>query len=304
MNNVPIVFTLDENYFMPCGVALTSLLENAKKDTFYEIILFETGLTDEHKRKLENLAAIYKNCSFKFYNVESYSSTKQETGGRKDLNKAVYYRLLIPEILKNYRKVIFSDLDVVFKQDLSEIFNIDMSEAYLGAVKECFRNNIKYKKSELISRPNFFFAGLLVMNLEKIRNDGKDKELINYANCDYTFPLNDNDILNMVFNEGVVYLPPKYCFLPHRKEDMLRTPLWHKAYGKCECIDAVKNPAIIHYANKYKPWLTKKMAYKKKWMDYYKKSIFNDVPIIYKYEICYSKRQKAWRHLIRRSNRC
>jgi len=299
MNNVPIVFTLDENYFMPCGVALTSLLENAKKDTFYEIILLETGLTDEHKNKLESLAGIYKNCSFTFYNVESYSSAKQETLGHGELNYSVYYRFLIPEILKDYKKVIFSDLDVIFEQDISEIFNIDLSGAYLGVVKSVAVDNIKYK-SELISRPNYFCAGLLVMNLEKIRNDGKDRELNDYMNCGYTFRNNDNDILNVVFDEDVVYLPPKYCFIPHRKRDLLQSPAWHKAFGKDECLDAVKNPAIIHYANKYKPWLTKKMAYKKEWMNYYKKSIFKDVPLSYKYAEADSPRKRAWRSLKRR----
>lgn len=299
MNNVPIVFTLDENYFLPCGVALTSLLENAKKETFYELILFETGLTDEHKRKLESLADIYKNCSFKFYNVENYSSTDHEVSGHDELNCSVYYRFLIPEILKDYKKVIFSDLDVIFQQDLSDIFNIDLTEAYLGAVKSVVINKVQYK-SEIIPCPDYFCAGLLVMNLEKIRNDDKDRELNDYMSCGYAFVKNDNDILNIVFKKNVIFLPPKYCFIPQRKRDLLQSLAWQNAFGKDNCTEAVRNPAIIHYAVKYKPWLTKKTDYKKEWMNYYKKSIFKDVPLSYKYAEADSPRKRAWRSLKRR----
>jgi lipopolysaccharide biosynthesis glycosyltransferase len=189
----------------------------------------------------------------------------------------------------------------VFEQDLSDIFKLDLCDKYLAAIKAVTKYNIKYKNGELIYRPNYFYAGLLVMDLEKIRNDGKVQELKEYMNCGHSFSGNDNDILNIVFNEDVVYLHPKYCFIPHLKRELLKLPMWHKAYGKKECIESVKTPAIIHYASKYKPWLTKKMAYKKEWMDYYKKSIFNDIPLTYRYEKeCYSKKQRAWRHFIRR----
>ena len=299
MKKIPIVFTLDENYFMPAGVALTSLLEAPNKDTFYELILLETGLTKEHKDKLESLAKIYKNCTFKFYNVEKYSNPEQETKGHQELNRSVFYRFLIPEILSDYKKVIFSDLDVIFKQDLSEVFKTDLSENYMGVIKSVAIDNVRYKE-EFISCPNYFNAGFLVMNLEKMRNDGKDKELLDYMNCGYAFPFNDQDIFNVVFRSCVVYLPPKYCFIPSKKRDLLKDSKWHEAYGKNESIEAVKKPAIIHYASKYKPWITKKTEYKNEWMKYYKKSIFKDIPLSYKYAESDSPRKKAWRRLLRR----
>lgn len=127
MQNIPIVFTLDENYFMPCGVALTSLLDNADENTFYEVILFETGLSDEQKDKLTGLSDIYKNCKIIFYNMKNLYNPEQKIKGHKGLNVSVFYRFLIPEILKDYKKIIYSDLDVIFEQDLSEAFNIDLS---------------------------------------------------------------------------------------------------------------------------------------------------------------------------------
>ena len=39
MKTVPILFTFDQSLLMPAGVCLTSLLESADADTFYDIFI-------------------------------------------------------------------------------------------------------------------------------------------------------------------------------------------------------------------------------------------------------------------------
>ena len=41
MNIIPIIFAIDNNVVMQCGVTITSLLMNAKEETFYDIHLMQ-----------------------------------------------------------------------------------------------------------------------------------------------------------------------------------------------------------------------------------------------------------------------
>ena len=50
-NSVPIVFAADDGYAMPTAVAITSLLENKKKKTFYKIYILTPGLSEKHYKK-------------------------------------------------------------------------------------------------------------------------------------------------------------------------------------------------------------------------------------------------------------
>ena len=74
MNRIPIVFAFDSNFEMPAGVCLTSLLENAAQDTFYEIFVLHGRDTDFSGSKLNRLPEIYKNCSLTFKDVGVFSA--------------------------------------------------------------------------------------------------------------------------------------------------------------------------------------------------------------------------------------
>ena len=53
MNKIPVVISSDNNIFFTVGTVLTSLLENAAPETFYEInVLYTSDVTGENKNKL------------------------------------------------------------------------------------------------------------------------------------------------------------------------------------------------------------------------------------------------------------
>lgn len=55
MSKIPIVFCFDDNLLMPAGVCLTSLLEHANPDTFYDIFILHDNKSSFPKRGyLEN----------------------------------------------------------------------------------------------------------------------------------------------------------------------------------------------------------------------------------------------------------
>ena len=63
---LPILFTFDQSLEMPAGVCITSLLESAAPDTFYDIFILHGPGCDFSESKLNELARIYPNCCIRF----------------------------------------------------------------------------------------------------------------------------------------------------------------------------------------------------------------------------------------------
>ena len=52
-NKIPIVFAFDDNYALPAGIAIQSLIDAAKPDTQYDIFVLHSGLKSSVMRKIE-----------------------------------------------------------------------------------------------------------------------------------------------------------------------------------------------------------------------------------------------------------
>lgn len=77
---------------------------------------------------------------------------------------------LVPEIPD---KLLYLDIDIMIANDIKQLYDIDVTEYEYAAVKE--------KYGCWLIRPDYFNAGMLLMNMEKIRKTGllaKARELI------------------------------------------------------------------------------------------------------------------------------
>ena len=126
LNNIPIVFSFDKNFILPASIAIKSLLEHKSANTEYEIFVLYNGLDTKVKRKFEEIAKI---------NWIDIDDNRFKDCPVNDIwNSLVYYRLLIPELLPQYNKIIYSDVDVLFKSDLSEVFNQNIDDYYWAGI--------------------------------------------------------------------------------------------------------------------------------------------------------------------------
>ena len=60
MKTVPIVFAFDNNLVLPACICISSLLMNAKEDTFYDIFILHSSKIDLHKGQLDELTNYFK----------------------------------------------------------------------------------------------------------------------------------------------------------------------------------------------------------------------------------------------------
>lgn len=274
MNIVPILFTFDQSLEMPAGVCMTSLLENADKDTFYDIYILHSPDCDFSKSRLQELPGIYGNCKLTFRRVIGEFVGGYEIRG---IPETAYYRLISPELIPEYDKILYSDVDVIFREDLCRYYNIDLADNYFAGVDNCSAlrpdvQNYLSNSLHLDYRKGYFYSGNLIINSAVIRRDGKMKEFRELGKNDYF--QQDMDIMNIACNGRFLPLGPSYCLTNFLYELIVaRRDEMEAIYG-AEELDHALRSGIVHY-NGAKPW-KEACLNMDIWWKWYRRSIYFD----------------------------
>lgn len=284
-NNIPIVFSTDNNYVMPTGVAILSLLESAQSTTIYDIfVLINDDVTEEGKNLLRKQVACFPNHTINFIYVGNIFENSFEI---RNISTATYSRLLIPWLLPQYDKIIYSDVDVIFRIDLADAYNIDMKDNFFAGVPSILFFTIhSYKKYIInlgLTPGKYIIAGFLVINSKLQRELDLKNRFLEEAKKKYIYQ--DQDIINLVCKERIAHLSQAYSITPifykmlfsenlqfhHFYENSEIPP---KTQGLANAIDFYKRRenCILHYAGK-KPWEAFTQAWRE-WWNTYQRSVF------------------------------
>ncbi len=274
MKIIPILFAFDHSMEMPAGVAITSLLENAAPETFYDIFILHNPDCDFSGSMLNALSEKYHNCKITYRKVKGEFIGSYETRG---ISRSTYYRLISPEIIPEYEKILYSDVDVIFRDDLSPYFTIELGDNYFAGVDNCSRLRPevrKYINSKLgLNWHNgYYYAGNIVINSSLLMKDRKLDEFRTLGKNDYL--QQDMDIINISCNGRIKPLGPSFCLTVQLYDLMLtKRNEMVKLYGEEEINHALAS-GIVHY-NGAKPWkeVCPNMDI---WWSYYRRSIFYD----------------------------
>jgi lipopolysaccharide biosynthesis glycosyltransferase len=272
---IPIAMATDENYAMPTAVAMTSILENAAKNTFYDFyILVPAGFSARSARKIALVKAAHSHCSIHFIDMkDSFSDTLMRLS---HTTKPTCYRLLLGEILPQYEKCIYLDSDIIVRADLAELFSTDLEGCCLAGIKDVdFNDPLKnhderYKETGLSAKSGYINTGVLLMNLKKIRDDKMTEIFLREIKKGYLFQ--DQDVLNITCLNKIRHLPVKYNLMNYLFLFPDRNP--YLIYPAGEFDEAKDNPVIIHYAAHLKPWLYYGLIFDAAWHKYFSLSVF------------------------------
>lgn len=273
MNIVPVIFAFDNNLNEAAAVCFYSLLKNSNKDTFYRIHILHSPVIKLDEKYLKRVTDLYDNCEILFHPVDQ---TFEEAYEIRHVTKATYYRLLIPLLFPQYDRVIYADVDIIFRRDLNDAYNIDFGDNYLAACLDMGMNSFDMdhiNTLKIVKQWEYIQAGFIVMNLELIRRDSLVDKFIAEASQNYKYQ--DQDILNVVCHNRIKYLEPYWnvndgAYIRfYGEKDIL--PEWITE----ESIEEAKEHGNIHYSG-YKPWNGFSVAFDI-WWEYYRKSpIFDE----------------------------
>lgn len=268
-NHIPVVLATDDKFAPYTKVTLYSILKNSNTDTFYEVfVLVPENFDKKFIKKISTLKERY-NCEINFIKVSSNALNLLPSDG----SEAVYYRLLIADLLPNCDKCIYLDSDTIVLADLSELYTTDVGKYYVAGVKdipsisaykEVYWPSAPQEFDRIIDRldfSNYINSGVLVMNLRLIREHRlieQFKLMITHGVDDkLPYPYRDQDILNIVCKDRVKHIDLEYNFMSNFA-DLIKEKIGQ---------NAVKSPKIIHYAME-KPWEYSYNAFAAKWWEY------------------------------------
>ena len=265
MNTIPIVFCFDKRIILGASVAIKSLIDCAKEDTVYDIRVFHSDLDIKNQKNLTKLTEnTPHNLAFHYINPDIFKGAPHNN---KSWTELVYYRLLIPEIIKEYDKVIYADVDTMFKGDLAGVYSIDLTGYEMAAVPMELNNEETIKGHNYFpenKNDKIYISSFLVMNcklmrlantvdkfFEIIKTFDKrlkfyDLDTMNIA-CDHFYPLTFQygTFQSIMYNDDITKA---------REYEFLKT-----IYSDEELQWAKNNTIMVHYAGKMgKPWRMKK----------------------------------------------
>ncbi len=267
---VPIVFGIDKSYILQVFTVMHSILKNSKAGIHF-IVLSKDQIEEYTNELVAILEKRYGSFVFEIRRVNEGVFDRVRIYHRR-LSQASYFRLLIPQIVKEYDRCIYLDSDVLVNGDIEDFFNVDLEGFYLAGVRDCHlsrRNNdlvvSKHQiKMHLASTEEYINAGVLVMNLKKMRNDNLTAKFLRQAEQENLYE--DQDVLNLCCYGAKKILPLKYNVF-HHYSGIAMKQLFEGPYTRSEFEFDWNNPFIIHMAEEYKPWVNRKYKKSSQWWE-------------------------------------
>lgn len=273
MNIIPIAFAFDNNLVFPACVCLSSLMMHAKADTFYDIFILHSENEVLKTGELDSLPSFYSNCRITYRMVDGTFDKAFEIRG---ITTAAYYRLLIPELIPEYNKIIYSDVDVIFRDDLSEIYQTDIKDYYIAGVDSIAHliPDLKnyYEQVRHCDSKGQIYSGNLIINSKKILEDKLIALFKEHIGEKYKFQ--DMDILNIVCNGKIKYLSPSFCLTTYINDFAVNNiDALKENWAEVDVRYALEK-GIVHF-NGQKPWKGFCVNFDI-WWEYYRKSPYFD----------------------------
>lgn len=280
MNTIPIVFCFDNNLVKPACVCLSSLLMSANENTFYDIFILHSQTEHLNREEFDKVPQYFKNCRIQYRSVDNTFDKAFEIRG---ITTPAYYRLLIPELIPEYDKVLYSDVDVIFRSDLSCFYNTDMDGYYMAGVDSLagFQPElVKYYNETVGTGPEgIIYSGNLIINSKLILEDNVIPCFKELARNKYLFQ--DMDVLNIACRGKIKYLPPSFCLTTYiseynvyRREELLN--VWN-----AKEIDEAFSQGIVHFNGK-KPWNDVCINFDV-WWEYYRRCPYFDGKLYFEF---------------------
>lgn len=293
IKKIPIFFTFNNDYVVPAAVAFFSLLNRAKQGVFYEMYVLHSDITQENEQLLLSVVGRFKNAELTFINTRGFLQNEWNKGNfdgnnaRTQFTSDALIRCFAARFFPEYKKIIYSDVDVVFADDISDLWDVDLRGKYIAGVKnfamKYLVNELSHLKPEHYEmlKDSYIAGGIWVMNLDLIRKDDLESEMMKIIDDETIVKRwNDQDIMNIACRGKVAHIPLNYIAYPYMMQ-FLKRPNFTSHYTEEELWDSIINPKIIHYADA-KPWRAD-VRYADVWWDifYYLKlpqtSIFQNI---------------------------
>lgn len=272
-----IAMSSSEEYLPYLSVCLQSLIENTSAKNNYDIIIFSSAPKSEFYQLIIDTYT-RNNVSIRFYNPKDFLKDTKLQITHHYFNEACYYRITSPIVLKKYKKVIFSDIDLIFNNDINMLSDLDMSDAPIAACKEplweCFiDNNVSIKGIDiknysqdvlkLSDIKKYYNTGVMVINIKEFLDNNYFEKLKDAINGNF-FLYQEQCAINFILNDKILPLDSSWNF--EINERIANAYVYDK-----------EKVNIIHFLGGNKPWFYPETRLSNLWWNYARRTPFYEI---------------------------
>lgn len=298
-NNIAIALASND-YFVPyMATMLYSIVAHANPKKNYDVLILTQDISKVSKKRIKEQYENQQNVSIRFVDpsvlIEGYDFFT-----RGHFSMETYYRLVLPEALPNYDKILYLDSDMVCQADVANLYETDVEGYLLAACHDAdtaglyngYESGKKKYTDEILKLKEpyqYFQAGTILLNLTEFRKQYSTEEILRFA-VSYKWELLDQDILNKLCEGRVKYVDMAWNVMVdfggiRQNQIIALAPRWLNLMYQ----EARKKPKIIHYAGPEKPWFYPEMDMGPVFWKYAKETPY--------YEIMLSRMSQNWSRL-------
>lgn len=288
--NVPVVLSANDYYVPFLSTILQSIKDNSSADNNYDILILNTDISKKNQNILKE-QLVCKNFSVRFVDVRLRMRKYSNLPLRGHFRIETYFRILMPEMLPNYNKMLYLDSDMIVCADVAELYKINTDGYLLAACKDAdtaglYNGYEPNKKTYMdtilrLKEPyKYFQAGTILFNLEEFRKTYTVEEMMDFA-MSYQWELLDQDVLNYLAQGKTKFIDMAWNVMMDWRNIRIKDIIsLAPRYLYQEYMNARKHPKIIHYAGPDKPWDIPYCDFAEVFWHYAKKTPFYEIILL------------------------
>ncbi|MGI6745152.1 MAG: General stress protein A [Firmicutes bacterium ADurb.Bin300] len=243
---INILVTLDSNYVGPLTVMLFSLLRSNPFEKF-DVYVAHSSLKEADFIRIRSVADSSK-CNIIPLHIDEKLLCNAPV--LKRITKETYYRLIAADYLpQEVKRILYIDPDTVVINSLRSLYDTDLGENLIMGSTHTgrFLEGVCRKRLNMTHGSKYVNAGVLLMNVEGIRQTVKTEDIFKYIdNNAKKLYLADQDVINALFCERTIIVDACVFNLDEKTFKRFKNEIDNN------WID--RNTVIVHFNGKYKPW--------------------------------------------------
>ena len=241
-NAIHVAVVSDRKYFHFVLIAVTSILHYHRTGDLV-VHLIHPDLTEED---FARLCTLREKAPFEFVPHHLDTGKFARDFG---VSRPILWRLAIPELVPEADRLIYLDCDLVLCDDIAKLWATDLQGNIMGAVGDRVGRRVNIAGIDPL---RYFNSGVMLWDLKRMRQENAMEQwqkVLKEHDCN--LPYTDQTLLNLVHRDECLLLPQNW----NLHNSIYRNPPLEGMYTVEETIDAIRNPAIVHFTGHHKPWL-------------------------------------------------
>lgn len=241
---INIAICIDDNYCQHINPMVYSIEKNTRERVRIHIVYYK--LKAKSLENIIKLSELLTNVELKLCKVREYQYDWLSKFKENDLPTEAYFRLLLPELLPDVKRILYLDVDMLILDSLGKLYRTDLDNNILGVVRDFPFTNDKNSWSYFLLGKfgnRYFNSGMLLMDLVAMRENNIVSRFMEFIlKTSQHYLLGDQDAFNIFFFYNVKILEDKYNYIAENQKILQKTNL---------------EVVVMHYCgySNPKPWL-------------------------------------------------